>query len=284
MQTITTKYGEFTPQHTANELRRKEILPVEYHGNGTIKSLPLESQEMVATPLGDIPAELVTFHENGTLSRVFPLNGKLSGYWSQEDEEALAKTVTLNTPAGTITTRVIGVSFYDDEALRSITLWPSETISVSTPAGFFETRIGIAFTPDGEVKSLEPAKPTPVKTMAGEITAFDPDAVGVNGDENSLVFGEDGEIVSVTTTLTMLKAIHPNGTTSIFKPATRESLCSEAEEEVVPMIVEIEEDAVNVKMDFYAAATIIPKEQHLFFAEPYLPQLMNSLEMMRCSV
>lgn len=284
MKTITTRYGEFTPQHTASELRRKEIIPVEYHDNGMVKSLPLEEQVVVSTPVGDIPAELISFHENGNLSRIFPLNGKLSGYWAQEDEESLAEPVSMKTPAGTITARIIGLSFYDNGALRSITLWPGDTVSVSTPAGFFETRIGIGFTREGEVKSVEPAKPTPVATLAGEITAYDPDAVGVNGDDNSLVFGKNGEVLRVTTTLSLLKAVHPNGTTSVFKPGKRESLCSEAEEEVVPMIVEIGPEAVRVKKDFYAPATSIPKDSHLFFAEPYLPQLMNSLEMMRCTV
>lgn len=284
MQTISTPYGDFIPQHTANELRRKEILPVEYHDNGVIKSLSLEKQVVVTTPAGDIPAELVSFHENGSLSRIFPLNGKLSGYWSQEDETALAEPVTLETPVGTIKARIIGASFYDNGALRSITFWPGDTVGVSTPAGFFETRIGISFTPDGKVKSVEPAKPTPVFTQAGEITAYDPDAVGVNGDDNSLVFDGNGEVVRVTTTLSLIKAVHPNGSTSIFKPGKRESLCSEAEEEVVPMIVEIDPEAVKLRWDMFSPATAVPKDKHLFFAEPYLPQLMNSLEMMRCSI
>lgn len=284
MQSITTKYGEFVPQYTDSELRRKEILPVVYHESGVVKALPLEKQEVITTPAGDIPAELVSFHPNGNINRIFPLNGKLSGYWSQEDEAALSKPVVLTTPAGTMTTRVIGVSFYDDESLRSITLWPGETISISTPSGAFETRIGVCFSPDGTVKSLEPAKPTMVKTRAGEITAYDPDAVGVNGDENSLVFDENGDVIRVITTLTRLKAVHSNGTTSIFTPGTRESLCSESEEEVVPMIVELSDQAVMVRAEFDAPPTTLPKEDHIFFAEPYLPQLANSLEMMRCSI
>lgn len=284
METLSTKYGTFIPQFTANDLRQKEILPITYHDNGIVKSLPLEEQTMVSTSVGDIPAELMSFHENGSLNRIFPLNGKLSGYWGQDDEAALAKPVALNTPAGIIDARIIGVSFYDNEAIRSVTLWPGEVVSISTSAGFFETRIGICFTPDGEIKSLEPAKPTPVETLAGEITAYDPDAVGVNGDDNSLVFDNNGDITRVTTTLSKLKAVHPNGSTSIFVPATRESLCGDTEEEVVPMVIELEGQAITVQTDCDLPPTIIPKESHLFFTEPYLPQLANPLEMIRCSI
>ena len=45
-------------------------------------------------------AELVTFHADGSLRRVFPLNGKLSGYWTEADEGALAKAMELSTPLG----------------------------------------------------------------------------------------------------------------------------------------------------------------------------------------
>ena len=81
---------------------------------------------------------LVSFHKNGTINRVFPLNGKLSGYWSQEDEAALAKPVTLTTPIGPVRVKVLSVSFYDDRSLRSLTLWPGETLSVPTPVGPIE--------------------------------------------------------------------------------------------------------------------------------------------------
>lgn len=284
MTTITTRYGALTPQTTANELRRKDIEPTTYHANGQIKSVPLETQTPIETPAGIIPAELISFHENGTINRIFPLNGKLSGYWTQEDEEGLAAPVRLLTPLGPIEVRVISVSFYDNEAIRSLTLWPGESIPVSTAAGFIPARIGISFTRDGVIESLEPATPSPVKTLAGEITAFDPDAVGVNGDANSLMFDNDGNVIRVTTTLSKLKAVHPNGTISHFVPETRESLCSESEEEIVPMVVSIDEQGIAIQTKATAPARKLPLEQHLFFTEPYLPQLANSLEMMRCSV
>ena len=284
MQQLTTRYGLLTPQYTTDDLRKRDLFPVEYHRSGTIKSVPLETQTNIETPAGTVPAELVSFHENGAINRIFPLNGKLSGYWNQEDEAGLAEPLTLNTPVGIVTARVLSLGFFENGALRSITLWPEETASIPTPQGMMEARIGISFTPDGKVQSLEPARPTPVKTVAGEITAYDFDAVGVNGDANSLAFDETGEVVRVSTTLTRLTAVTPDGRTTTFTPECRESLCSESEQEVVPMTIGIDDAAVKVRTNPDQPFTRIPREGHVFFAEPFLPQLAQPFSGLRCSV
>lgn len=273
MQIIDTKYGQLMPQHTTDDLRKKEILPVVLHDNGTPKSVPLENQTIIVTPAGKIPAELITFHENGSVNRVFPLNGKLSGYWSESDEMQLAEPVTLTTPSGEMRTKIISISFYENGALRSMTLCPGETISLSTQTGFFEIRIGISFTPDGAIKSLEPAKPTSVKTPAGEITAYDPDALGVNGDTNSLVFNDAGEVVSLTTTMNSIIAVHSDGRTTFFTPEIRESYCSETENEIIPMSIRFGDKTVTIRITPESHFQQIPRARHLFFSKPYLPQL-----------
>lgn len=284
MRTISTQYGELIPQYTDDDLRKREILPVEYHPSGAVKSVPLEEQTVIPTPAGDIPAELVSFHENGALNRIFPLNGKLSGYWSQDDEAALAHPLTLATPIGMITARILSLSFHEDRSLRSITLWPGETLSVPTPAGPIEARIGVSFARGGKVRSLEPAKPVTVPTPAGEMTAFDPDAVGVNGDANSLVFDENGKVGRVITTLTRLVVAHPDGHTEAFVPEHRDSLCSEAEREVVPMAVEFDANEVRIRTNPDKPAVVLSREGRAFFAEPYLPQLANPFVELHCSI
>lgn len=277
MQPITTKYGELIPQHTADDLRKKEILPVEYHGSGTPKSVPLETQTVIPTPAGDIPAELVSFHKNGTINRVFPLNGKLSGYWSEADEMELARPVKLLTPVGAITACIISISFYDDETLRSITFCPGETVAIATPTGFYETRIGVSFYPDGAVQSLEPARPIPVKTMAGEIMAYDPDAIGVNGDKNSLIFDNKGNVVQATTTLSQIKVVKSSGETTHFAPEYRDSYCGDSEQEIIPMIVGFQEQTVCISTKPEAPATEIPKTDHAFYSGAHIPQLMHGV-------
>jgi hypothetical protein len=281
---LETPLGELIPQHTTDDLRKKEVQPVVFHESGRLKSLPLETQTLVSTPAGDIPAEMLTFHPDGSLSRVFPLNGKLSGYWGQDDEAGLAAPLTLLTPVGVLTAMVIGVGFHPSGAMRSLTLWPGHTVSIPTPAGVIETRMGVAFRPDGTIRSIEPARPTPVETPAGEITAHDPDAVGVNGDTNSLVFHRDGSVARIATILTRLTVAAPDGRTTLFTPKERESLCGDTEREMVPMVVEFTPDAVTVRVDPDAPATRIPRAGHAFFSAPWLPQLANPFGQLRCSI
>lgn len=281
---LKTSLGDFVPQYTTDDLRKKEVLPVVFYKSGLLRTLPLEQQTMVSTPAGETPAELITFHPNGNVNRVFPLNGKLSGYWSQEDEADMAKLMTLHTPVGTIKTKAIGVGFHENKALRSITFWPDEAVTILTPIGSIEARIGISFATNGTIQSLEPAKPTPVKTMVGEITAYDPDAVGINGDTNSLVLDEQGEVKRVATTLTRLTVIDPDGKTSTFTPQYRESLCGDTEQEIVPMIISFGDVSISIQLDQDAPGTCFPRSGHLFSTTPYLPQLFQPIGIMRCSI
>jgi hypothetical protein len=281
---LETPLGPLTPQHTTDDLRKKEVQPVVFHQSGVIRYLPLESQTMVPTPAGDIAAEMVTFHPDGCLSRIFPLNGKLSGYWSQEDEAGLAAPTTLLTPVGVITAMIINVSFYPSGAMRSITLWPGQALSIPTPAGVIQTRMGVAFGPDGAVRSIEPSKPTPVATPAGEIMAYDPDAVGINGDVNSLVFDDDGGVARIATTLTRLTVAAPDGRTTTFLPEERESLCGDTEREMVPMTVQFTAGTVIVRTSPETLPALIPRAGHAFFTAPYLPQLAHPFGQLRCSI
>lgn len=280
---LATPAGNLIPQHTTDDLRKKEVLPVTFHPDGSLKSLPLETQASIVTPAGDIPAELVTFHPDGSINRVFPLNGKLSGYWGQEDEEGLADLTTLITPVGTITARFISVSFHPGGTLRSLTLWPGDTFTVEAPTGPIAVRIGISFSPDGTIRSLEPAKPTPVTTPAGNISAYDPDAVGVNGDLNSLVFKDDGTVVRVATTLTRIKAAHPDGHTTSYTPEYRDSLCGDEDREVVPMVVDFSEDTTRIWLDPDKAPAELEAGTALF-AEPHLPGLDMLGKGLRCGI
>ena len=199
-----------------------------------LRSLALEHAHSVATPCGPIPAEMLTFHPGGDLKRVFPLNGRLSGFWNQEDEDALARDVTMRTPAGTWRAKVICLCFTPGGQLRSVALWPGQTVDVPTPVGVVRAHMGVAFGPDGEVQSLEPAEPVDVPTPAGLVCAFDSDAVGISGDAGSLVF-EHGAVRRVATVHTALALRGPGGGEVVHAPQWRESLCGFADREPVPM-------------------------------------------------
>jgi len=266
MHMVHTRYGDLVPQRTTDDLRRKELLPVDLYEDGSPRGLPLETQVLIDTPAGVVPAEFISFYPDGSLNRVFPLNGRLSGYWTQDDEARLSEPVRLQTPVGELHARVISVSFYKTQALRSLTLWPGEVVSVQTPAGLIKTRTGVSFYPDGSIRSLEPAAPVAVKTPVGEIMAFDPDAVGVNGDCNSLVFNPDGSVRSLCTVSSRVTAFMPDGTRTVCCPQWRESICGDTEREITPMAILFDGGDVVIRSSAEDASVRFDGDRAVVFA------------------
>ncbi|WP_320173313.1 hypothetical protein [Maridesulfovibrio sp.] len=280
----STEAGELEAQHSTDDLRRKSLQPILMYSNGNVKSLPLEVRTPVFTPVGIIEAEMVTFYKSGKLKRVFPLNGKLSGYWTQEDEGSLAAPLTIDTPVGPLCVKVISLCFYENGTLRSITFWPGEEPTVQTPAGPIRIRIGISFSPEGRIRSLEPAEPTPLKTSVGMITAYDSDAVGINGDSNSLVFDDQGRIAAASSTLSMLTAHHYSGAEFVFVPELRDSLCSESEQEIVPMRILFDEQGIEISLMPDSETSYVDFSEYEISSKPFLPQLDNLSRGLICSV
>ena len=281
---LETPVGNLVPQYSTDDLRRKTVQALSFYESGLPKSVPLEDKTLVKTPIGDVVAELVTFHPGGGISRVFPLNGKLSGYWSQEDEAGLADPIELMTPIGLIRTKIIGISFYENEALRSVTLWPGEIVEISTPVGTVKSRVGFSFSPEGRLESVEPGVPSAIKTYAGEILAYDSDAVGIHADHNSLVFGKDGSVTHIATTLTSIIATDKDGKKSVFTPLHRESICGEGETEVIPMHVDFTDEYVKITQNPDLPSVSIPVAGHRFVTRPCLPGLASPLGIIPCSV
>jgi hypothetical protein len=277
-----TALGPLPAQHSTDDLRRRTVQPVSFHPTGLLRALPLEEPTLVQTPAGPMTVELVTFHPDGSLSRAFPLNGKLSGLWSQEDEGRLARPVDLRTPAGRVNARIIGLRFNPAGALLGLTLWPGESVEVSTPVGPMAARIGVSFRPDGSLRSLEPACPQAVPTPVGEIKAYDLDAVGISGDVNSLGFGPDGRVERVSTNLTQVAADGPGGERRLFAPEFRESLCGDGEREPVPLRLEFGPDEVRIRTRADAAWTALPLAHWTLRSEPCLLQFAMPLGRMRC--
>lgn len=279
---LATPVGALPPQYSTDDLRRRTVQAVHFYADGTLRNLPLETPTEVLTPAGPMLAELVTFHKCGALSRIFPLNGKLSGYWTQEDEGRLAGPVALKTPLGDISARIIGVSFFPDGRLRSITLWPGQVMDLPTPVGVLAVRIGVSFRADGSVQSVEPARPQPVQTPVGLVQAFDLDACGIHGDSNSLVFAQDGAVQAVATSLTQLVAVGPSGRERSFAPTSRESLCGDSEREPVPMLLGFSRNAVAVRSAPDAVPVLLSTASYSFRTVPHLEQFANPFGKMSC--
>ena len=196
--TLVTGAGELIPAYTETH-RRKNKYSVEFFQSGIIKKIALDEIQEVQTPLGKLPAELVMFFETGELKRVFPLDGKISGMWSEREEKALAIPLSFELPFTAFTAIIGGIAFYRSGAIRSITLFPGETVKIATTYGEIVAHNGFSLYESGKLESLEPSAPVVIQTPIGALTAFDPNALGVNADVNSLMFDEDGKIMALTT-------------------------------------------------------------------------------------
>jgi hypothetical protein len=233
-----TPYGTLIPQYEVEDLGRKEHKYILFHSNGTARKVPLQDAQDIETKYGTIPAEMLLFYNDGTLKKLFPLTGKLSGYWTEENEFALAENLSLALPSGDITAKVISLGFFKSGSIRSVTLWPGEIVSVNTPAGNIETRTGISFYEDGCIKSLEPLIPTAVETAIGTVEAYDNDPDGVSGDINSLNFDRDGNVSSLYTTSSKVTVTIDSDTEKTYQPTETASLCSESVKVAVPLKIE----------------------------------------------
>ncbi|PLX43447.1 MAG: hypothetical protein C0609_08300 [Deltaproteobacteria bacterium] len=243
---ILTSVGELTPVYDVEDESRRILQPLSLYPDGTVKAVALQGSTKVLTPLGEFEAEMVSFHKNGGIRGVFPLNGKLSGFWTEEEEGRLAKPLGIKTPTGAFMAKVISLYFHPCGALRSVTLWPGEVVEVETPLGPIASRVGVSFYENGQLRSLEPQKPTRVATPIGEFLAFDPDPDGISGDRNSLVFDEEGRIRQLST-LTEQVSVTREGVKEVFTPALKESLCQESQMVVLPLKIFFWEGGVAVE-------------------------------------
>jgi hypothetical protein len=198
--------------------RRKTKYAVEFHKNGMVKAVALNEMQEIETPIGEFPAELVTFYETGELKRFFPLDGKISGMWSEEEEKALAIPLSFALPFAGFTAVIGGVAFYRAGDIKSITLFPGETVNVATRYGEIPTRHGFSLYEGGELESLEPAVSHIVDTPIGRVAAFDSNAVGVNADANSLAFDEAGAVRKLVTVHNRVAAQTVEGRLLTFGP------------------------------------------------------------------
>jgi hypothetical protein len=281
--TLHTPCGPLIPQFTTDDLRRRTVQSLSFHPSGALRAVPLENATQIDTPAGRMTVELVTFHPDGSLCRAFPLNGKLSGYWTQEDEGRLAAPVRLQTPLGTIEKKIIGVYFDPQGRLLSLTLWPGETLAAPTPAGVIAARVGVSFTPEGRLRSIEPAKPHPVSTPAGVIQAYDLDAVGICGDANSLVFSDEGAVARVRTNLTSVIARGADGGERTFRPELRESLCGDGDREITPLQLSFAPGVARIRARHDRPWTELDLSKWTLRAEPFVAQFATAFGRMACS-
>jgi len=259
---LVTSAGELVPAYTETH-RRKNKYSVEFYQCGMIKKIALDEVQKVQTPLGKLPAELVMFFETGEIKRVFPLDGKISGMWSEQEEKKLAIPLSFELPFTAFTAIISGIAFYQSGVIRSITLFPGETVPIAAKYGEIMARNGFSLYESEKLESLEPSAPVVIQTPIGAITAFDPNALGINADINSLVFDEDGKVISLVTTLTKVAVQTADGRLlfaprEVVNPLDDESMITEG------LKISFDYDADTVKFFESEKETILPIGESAF--------------------
>jgi hypothetical protein len=246
---LHTQYGELIPHYQEEDVRHKHIPSVVFYPNGNLKSISLEKAMNIDTPLGTIPGEFLTFHDNGTLKKIFPLNGKLSAYWTEEMEAALAKPLSFEFSFASFTKKIISLTFYKDYTLKSLTLFPGETIEVTTGLGIFIVKTGFSLHPDGTLKSFEPANPAKIQTPIGELRAFDPLSIGIHADANSLEFTETHQLKKLKT-LNNIDVFNSIGEkVHTFSPLKKRSPLDDDIYFSLPLQLEFNKDSLTIEHD-----------------------------------
>lgn len=245
---IKTACGTLVPKWQDENVRRKNIPAVSFYPDGALKTVDLDAQTPVSTPIGEYPAEFLTFYPSGALRRLFPVNGRISGYWTQEDEAALCPKLSFRLFCGAFQAKMISLHFYESGALRSLAFWPGESVVLRTNVGVLPVRGGAAFYEDGSLESAEPAHPLPVQTPVGVITAFDSAALSLHGDQNSLSFYPDGAMRTVATSSDRVEVILADHSAVTYAPAQIPDPLLDDRTITVPLRLTFEEDG-TVKLD-----------------------------------
>lgn len=244
---VHTCCGDLVPRFSGPDERRKDLQSMSFYRGGAVRSIALEEQVILPTPLGAVPAELVAFHEDGRLECVFPLNGRLSFAWTEEDEGTLARPQRVRLRFGEITARLVAIRFYPTGELKSLLLWPGEVVRLTTPAGVFPARAGIRLHRDGSLASFEPAVPIRLRTPVGLVRAYDVDAVTMQGDDNSVRFDEAGNLIGFATSGEVIVA-EPEGVRHRVSSRTRLALTADIPVKL-PLHLTIDPDGNQVRIN-----------------------------------
>lgn len=235
-----------TPLYEYSNGRKKYIPSLTFYKSGELKTISLNKSEVIETKEGAFKVEKIIFNEDGSLKRLFLLDGKLSAYWSEEDEYNLAEYYNFKFPFAEFRAKIISLQFYSSEKIRTITFWPNEIINVNTIVGKILVRIGLGLYENGKLRSCEPYKPTKVITLIGIIQAYDANALGIHGEANSLNFYEDGTIKSLKTTTNCIEVYKGDGEKIVHEPKETINHFNNDVLDINSLSIEFEGDIVRI--------------------------------------
>lgn len=234
------------PSYEFPDIRRKEFPSVKVYKNGNIRSVLLNESTSITTKKGIFEVEKITFYEDGQINRLFLLDGKLSGYWSEDDEYNLAKPYKFDFEFTSFEAKVMIIHFYKTEEIKSITLWPKERVKLNLGASIIIGRIGFCLYKSGKLKSCEPFRPTTINTIIGDIEAYDINAIGIHGDQNSLNFYEDGKIKSLITSRNTITIYNLDGDSIVHSPKKMRVYSNSEVMDTISLTIEFIDDKVVI--------------------------------------
>jgi len=238
------------PSYEFPDVRRKEFPSVKVYRNGNIRSILLNESTSITTKVGVFEVEKITFYEDGPINRLFMLDGKLSGYWSEDDEYNLAKSCKFDFEFASFEAKVMTLHFYKTGEVKSITLWPKERVKLNVGDYNIIGKVGFSLYESGKLKSCEPFRPTTIKTPIGDIEAYDVNALGVHGDQNSLNFYEDGKIKSLITSRNTITISTLDGE-KIFHSPKKVRIYSNSEVmDTISLVIEFSDDKVIIDHEY----------------------------------
>ncbi len=241
---IETSVGRLVPSYSFADAGRKKEAGAGYFPTGELRSVPLEEATYINTPIGEVSSELVTFYKSGKLKRVFPLNGRITAYWTEADEYGLAETLEIETPAGTVNVKPIYIQFYETGELQSIAFWPGENVEFTTPAGTIMLRKGIAFHKNGNIAACEPSEETAIDTPVGRIYVYDPAPEGISAESGALSFSESGSVTGLLTVRNCIVVNKGAPEEVTYSPSTIYSYCDDSVYSLEPLEIKFTKDAV----------------------------------------
>lgn len=268
---ISTSAGLLVPRYENYDTRTKYRNALAFYPTGQLKSIYLEKQQQINSPLGNLKGELVTFYEEGSLHRVFPLYGQISGYWTEAEELALAENTKFSVNSLEIDCKVSCFCFYPGGSLKSLSLYQNETLEADTIYGTVKVHLGISFYEDGSIKSLEPFVPFKIDIPgAGSCLAYNNNPLGVHGDSNSLCLYPDGSIKSLITSMSLVQIVRENKEQIISPELVTSQLDLECLE-IAPIKAEFLDKSTIKITDAYGKEYILDlRESEVFFERAHL--------------
>lgn len=263
---IVTHAGELVPFYGPMDHRRKDKPSVTfYSSNGMIRSVSLQEQQEVQTPIGPLPAEFVSFYETGEVKNVLILDGQISGFWSEEEENALNIPLSFEFDFTAFTSLLSGIMFYPSGSVRSITLAPGEEIEIRTDAEHtVKARHGFSMYECGTLKSFEPSSSIPLKTPIGVVHAYDVNASGITGDITSLIFDEDGAVLQAVVSGDRIAVFSVGAPAEYFTPQEIYQTDDGAERTVYPLKLEFDREESTVTVTSKDSRKTFPVDGPVF--------------------